>query len=113
MLDPLENISFIYAREWRDHVQAGVCPTSRRGHTATLVIDRRVVEPVKEALQQQKTDAAGHARSANTVDGGGGPSGGGGAEGNNNQSSPGRTSNNQNSPRRKHNGDGEITQQSQ
>ncbi|CAM9425677.1 unnamed protein product, partial [Choristocarpus tenellus] len=27
-------------REWLDHVQAGVCPTSRRGHTATLVLDR-------------------------------------------------------------------------
>lgn len=35
----------LFFREWRDHVQAGVCPTSRRGHTATLVLDRRVVEP--------------------------------------------------------------------
>lgn len=31
-------------REWRDHVQAGVCPTSRRGHTATLVLGRRTVD---------------------------------------------------------------------
>ena len=31
--------------EWRDHIQAGVCPPSRRGHTATLVIGRQKPEP--------------------------------------------------------------------
>lgn len=34
-----------HGSEWRDHVQAGVSPSSRRGHTATLVINRRGIMP--------------------------------------------------------------------
>lgn len=41
--------SFPFNREWVDHVQAGVCPTSRRGHTATLVLGRRRVYPTTSA----------------------------------------------------------------
>lgn len=34
-----------HCSEWRDHVQAGVSPSARRGHTATLVINRRGIKP--------------------------------------------------------------------
>lgn len=48
-------------REWRDHVQAGVCPTSRRGHTATLVLGRRTVDTAQQQDQGSSENFAGAA----------------------------------------------------
>ncbi|CAM9486863.1 unnamed protein product, partial [Ectocarpus sp. 12 AP-2014] len=47
--------------EWRDHVQAGVCPTSRRGHTATLVLGRRPEVSPREPQTSSERDTAGTA----------------------------------------------------
>ncbi|CAM9261332.1 unnamed protein product [Ectocarpus fasciculatus] len=47
--------------EWRDHVQAGVCPTSRRGHTATLVLGRRPEMSPRDPQTPSERDAAGTA----------------------------------------------------
>ncbi|CAM9309654.1 unnamed protein product, partial [Hapterophycus canaliculatus] len=61
-------------REWRDHVQAGVCPTSRRGHTATLVVGRRKID---DTTGLQKTEHSLELAAA----AGGAASGTGGANG--------------------------------
>lgn len=46
-------VSFCSPSEWRDHVQAGVSPDPRRGHTATLVVNRRGIKPERsQALKR-------------------------------------------------------------
>ncbi|CAM9947200.1 unnamed protein product, partial [Ectocarpus sp. 8 AP-2014] len=50
--------------EWRDHVQAGVCPTSRRGHTATLVLGRRPEVSPRDPQTSSERDTAGTAAAA-------------------------------------------------
>ncbi|CAM9491439.1 unnamed protein product, partial [Sphacelaria rigidula] len=84
--------------EWHDHVQAGVCPTSRRGHTATLVVGRRMVHPTlsmtsaapssthadtQHPAATESSDAAASPRSPSspTLDRRGGDTGGGGRPG--------------------------------
>ncbi|CAN0114119.1 unnamed protein product [Pylaiella littoralis] len=51
-------------QEWRDHVQAGVCPTSRRGHTATFVRGRCAVDPQQKQAQGSSAEAAAAAATA-------------------------------------------------
>lgn len=66
-LFPCRALTFLLVREWRDHVQAGVCPTSRRGHTATLVVGRRTVDSNDSLLQTERSfDVANTAAGAGT-----------------------------------------------